>query len=193
MYEDGGSYRARSAFKLVELDDQFRFLNAKGVRTVVDLGAAPGGWSQVAVRRMGLTERYEANEKVKDPSEASSSTSDPSEAELEERTPITSIPKRPRKRIIAVDLLAIAPIPGVNIIKGDFLDPSTHTAIEDLLDTSTSPRVDVILSDMAPNISGNRSRDIGRSLELCTSVFEFTKTWLVTAEEAGHSRGGTLV
>jgi 23S rRNA (uridine2552-2'-O)-methyltransferase len=186
LLDESGSFRARSAFKLVELDDQFRFLNAKGVRTVVDLGAAPGGWSQVAARRMGLTRRYEAKEHPKEPS-------GDSESDKVDEAAIPSPIRRSRKRIIAVDLLPITPIPGVDTIQGDFLDASTHQAIENLLDTSTSPRVDVILSDMAPNMSGNRSSDIGRSIELCGSVFEFAQTWLTTSVEAGHSRGGTLV
>lgn len=105
-------YRSRAAFKLAEIDDKFRFLKA-GAR-VLDLGAAPGGWSQVASRRVG-----------------------------------------PQGRVVALDHLEIAPIPGVDIVQFDFLDGDAPARLKALLGGSA----DVVLSDMAANATGHRGTD----------------------------------
>jgi 23S rRNA (uridine2552-2'-O)-methyltransferase len=110
-------YRSRAAFKLLELDKKESIL--KSGQTVIDLGAAPGGWSQVAV------------EKVK-----------------------------PGGRVIAVDLLEIAPISGVTVLKGDF----RQVPIE--------ARADVVLSDLSPNLSGIPNVDQARWLELAEAAVE---------------------
>jgi 23S rRNA (uridine2552-2'-O)-methyltransferase len=108
-------YRSRAAFKLLEID-QKHSLFRPGM-TVVDLGAAPGGWSQVAA------------EKVK-----------------------------PGGRVIAIDLVDIAPISGVTVIKGDFRQASIDA------------RADVVLSDVSPNLSGIPNVDQARLLELGTAA-----------------------
>src|SRR3974377_1236740 len=82
-------YRARAAFKLIEIDDRYRFLK-RGAR-VVDLGAAPGSWSEVAAERVGAVNGT--------------------------------------GRVIAVDMLDMAPIPGVEFLRLDFLDPRTGASI----------------------------------------------------------------
>ncbi|HWM44784.1 MAG TPA: RlmE family RNA methyltransferase [Burkholderiales bacterium] len=110
-------YRSRAAFKLLELDKKESIL--KPGFTVVDLGAAPGGWSQVAA------------EKVK-----------------------------PRGRVIAIDLLEIAPISGVTTLKGDFRQVSIDT------------RADAVLSDLSPNMSGITNVDQARWLELAEAAVE---------------------
>ena len=110
-------YRSRAAFKLLELDKTESIL--KPGQTVVDLGAAPGGWSQVAA------------EKVK-----------------------------PGGRVIAIDLLEIAPISGVTTLKGDFRQVSIET------------RADVVLSDLSPNLSGIANVDQARLLELAAAAVE---------------------
>ncbi len=110
-------YRSRAAFKLLELDKKESIL--KPGFTVVDLGAAPGGWSQVAA------------EKVK-----------------------------PGGRVIAIDLLDIAPISGVTTLKGDFRQVSVEA------------RADVVLSDLSPNMSGIPNVDQARWLELAAAAVE---------------------
>jgi 23S rRNA (uridine2552-2'-O)-methyltransferase len=120
-------YRSRAAFKLAEIDRADR-LFAPGQR-VVDLGAAPGGWSQVAAERVG-----------------------------------------PTGRVIAVDLLEMVPLPGVTCLRGDFADAGVLRELERALGGG---RVDLVLSDMAPNLSGVAASDQARSLHLCELALEF--------------------
>ena len=116
-------YRSRSAFKLLEIDDKEKLLRPGAI--VVDLGAAPGGWSQVAARAV-----------------------------------------KPGGRVIAVDLLQIAPISGVTVIKGDFREV-------DLLGTLQGAAADAVISDLSPNMSGIGNVDQARSLELSLAALEF--------------------
>jgi len=116
-------YRSRAAFKLLELNEKERFLRPGAV--VVDLGAAPGGWSQVAAERV-----------------------------------------KPGGRVIAVDLLPIAPITGVTVLRGDFRDKAVLEALH-------GERADAVLSDVAPNLSGIGNVDQARSLELAGAAIEF--------------------
>lgn len=113
-------YRSRAAFKLLELDKKESIL--KPGQTVLDLGAAPGGWSQVAA------------EKVK-----------------------------PGGRVIAIDLLEIAPISGVTVHRGDFRQLAIET------------RADVVLSDLSPNMSGIPNVDQARWLELAEGAVELCR------------------
>jgi 23S rRNA (uridine2552-2'-O)-methyltransferase len=113
-------YRSRAAFKLLEIDAKERLLRSG--MTVVDLGAAPGGWSQVAA------------EKVK-----------------------------PGGRVIAIDLVDIAPISGVTVLKGDF----RQVAID--------AKADVVLSDASPNLSGIANVDQARLLELALAAIELCR------------------
>jgi 23S rRNA (uridine2552-2'-O)-methyltransferase len=113
-------YRSRAAFKLQQIAAKDRLL--KPGMSVVDLGAAPGGWSQVAAERVG-----------KD------------------------------GFVLAVDLLEMPQVPGVTVICGDFHDRATLAAIEGAL---AGRPVDLVMSDMAPNLSGIASVDRARSLEL---------------------------
>jgi 23S rRNA (uridine2552-2'-O)-methyltransferase len=108
-------FRARAAFKLIETDDKYRLLR-KGAR-VVDLGAAPGSWSEVAAERVG----------------AAHGTG----------------------RVVAVDLIEMAPIAGVEFLQLDFLDPGAPAAIKSIL----AGPADVVLSDMAANATGHRRTD----------------------------------
>jgi len=119
-------WRSRAAFKLIELDDRDRLLR-RGA-TVLDLGAAPGGWSQVAAQRVGDS-----------------------------------------GRVIAVDRVPMDPLSGVRQIEGDFGDEATLAQLAEALGDS---RADLVLSDMAPNISGNWSVDQPRSVELAERVLE---------------------
>ncbi len=108
-------YRSRAAFKLTEIDDKYHFL--KPGMTVVDLGAAPGGWSQVAAKRVG----------------ASSG----------------------KGRVIAIDLLEMPDIPGVQFAQLDFHADDAPEKLTAML----GGRADVVLSDMAANTTGHRKTD----------------------------------
>jgi 23S rRNA (uridine2552-2'-O)-methyltransferase len=127
-------YRSRASFKLIQIDDRFDIL--KQGRAVVDLGAAPGGWLQVAAERVG-----------------------------------------PEGRVIGVDLQPIAPIEGtmVETIIGDVRKQETV----DRLLYMIGGKVDVVLSDMAPNISGQYAMDHARSIELCDHALAFARKTLV--------------
>lgn len=124
-------YRARSAYKLMEIDDKFRFLRPGSV--VVDLGAAPGGWSQVAAARVGAS--------------------------------------RGRGRVVAVDILELEPIPGVDFVRLDVLDPAAPERLKAVLGGCA----DVVLSDMAPNATGHRSTDHMRIMALVEAAADFAR------------------
>src|SRR5438132_8151520 len=120
-------YRARSAYKLSHLDSRFRLLRRGDI--VVDLGAWPGGWLQVALEAVG-----------------------------------------PHGRVVGVDLVAVDPLPAPNLrlVSGDVRDPSTwRTVLEHL-----GRPADVVLSDLAPKLSGIRETDDARSSELVAAVLE---------------------
>lgn len=106
-----------------------------------------------------------------------------------EPTPVPSpVPfQRPNVKVLAVDLLPIPspPISGVTPIKGDFLHADTKRIIARHLSSQRYPTVDVVLSDMAANTTGNRVTDTQGSLELCEAVLVFVSQWM--------GRGGTLV
>jgi len=125
-------YRSRAAYKLMGIDDKDRFL--KPGQTVVDLGAAPGSWTQVVCER--LTDRSGLR----------------------------------RGHILALDLLPMAPLEGVHFIQGDFHDQAVSDALAEQL---AGARVDVVLSDMAPNLSGIAVSDAARSLHLCELALDF--------------------
>ena len=131
-------YRSRASFKLIQLNDRFNLF--KPGMTVVDLGAAPGGWLQVAAERVG-----------------------------------------PKGKVVGVDLQPIEPIEGVQTIKGDIRKPEVR---EELL-ALTGGKVDLVLSDMSPNITGSYSMDHARSIELCEMALSFALATL--------SRNGKLV
>ncbi len=128
--QDG--YRSRAAYKLLEIDTRDRLLRPG--MTVVDLGAAPGSWCQVAVQKM----------------------------------------KR-QGTVLAIDLLPVAAMPGVDSLQADFTDPVAPAWLEEKLQ---SGRVDLVLSDMAPNISGVILSDQARHYELCELALDFAVTWL---------------
>jgi 23S rRNA (uridine2552-2'-O)-methyltransferase len=132
-------WRSRAAFKLLELDDRDRFLRP-GSR-VVDLGAAPGGWSQVAAARVGA-----------------------------------------KGRVIALDVLPMEPIPGVTFLQGDF---GTDAVLEALRVEVGARAIDVVISDLAPNVSGVAVVDQPRAMHLAELALDFAGECLV--------EGGTLV
>lgn len=119
--------RSRAAYKLVEIAERDRLL-APG-RVVVDLGAAPGGWSQVAARKVGE-----------------------------------------RGRVIALDVLEMPSLAGVTFIRGDFHDASSVELLEQALGGG---QADLVLSDMAPNLSGIASSDQARVMALAELALDF--------------------
>jgi len=125
-------YRSRAAFKLAEIDRTDRLFAPR--QRVVDLGAAPGGWSQVAVEKVGAG-----------------------------------------GQVIAVDLLEMAPLPGVTVIRGDFTETAVVREVERALGAGP---VDLVLSDMSPNLSGVAAADQARSVHLCELAVEFGLAYL---------------
>jgi len=119
--------RSRAAFKLEQIADRDRLF--KPGMTVVDLGAAPGSWSQVAARRVGS-----------------------------------------RGRVIALDVLDMVSLPGVTFVSGDFREPTVVEKLEQVLEGRP---VDLVLSDLAPNLSGISSMDQARMVELAELALEF--------------------
>lgn len=124
--QDAG-YRSRAVFKLQEIDKKDRLFRPG--MTVVDLGAAPGGWCQYAVERLGQS-----------------------------------------GRVIGLDILEMPPIPGVEIIQGDFTE---QAVLDRLLEVVDNKPVDLVLSDMAPNISGMKVVDQPRAMYLVELALEF--------------------
>lgn len=123
--------RARSAFKLMQIDEKHRVLKP-GAR-VLDLGAAPGSWSQVAAQRVGAAQG--------------------------------------KGRVIAVDALDMAAIPGVEFLRLDFLAPDAPQRIRSLL----AGPADVVFSDMAANTTGHRKTDHLRIMALAEAAADFAR------------------
>ena len=123
-------YRARAAYKLKEIDETLGLLRPG--QLVVDLGVAPGAWSQYVRRRFGKA----SEDRQGGPSKAS---------------------------LIALDVLPLEPIDGVQFIQGDFREQAVLEQLEAALD---GRRVDVVLSDMAPNLSGIEVSDAARMADL---------------------------
>ncbi|MGA0123340.1 MAG: RlmE family RNA methyltransferase [Pelagibacteraceae bacterium] len=119
-------YRSRAAFKLLELNKKFNFIKSNS--NLLDIGATPGGWSQVASKM------------------------------------VTS------GKILAVDILPMEKIKNVNFINGDFLDETTQQQIKNIF----QKKIDVIISDMAENTTGNKSIDSIRTNNLCAEVIKFS-------------------
>ncbi|MBQ5767041.1 MAG: RlmE family RNA methyltransferase [Burkholderiaceae bacterium] len=125
-------YRARSVYKLIELNDKEKLL--KPGYTVVELGAAPGSWTQVVREKMSKKDG-EVNGKI-----------------------------------IAMDILPMDPIDGVTFLQGDFREQEVADKLAEILD---GEKVDVVLSDMAPNLSGIPAADAARCLLLNELALEF--------------------
>jgi len=134
-------YRARAAYKLKEIDEQLHLL-APG-QLVVDLGAAPGAWSQYVRRRFGR----------------GGGSADPA-----------APPGPMHGTIVALDLLEFEPIDGVDVVSGDFREQATLDALESKL---AGRPVDVVLSDMAPNLSGVAASDAARMADLVELAVDF--------------------
>lgn len=209
---DSNFYRSRSAFKLVEIDHKWGILTPN-LRAIVDLGAAPGGWSQVVSRTLGWD--YEKGvDDVRRSAEGEGEVDDPlamweaiKDLDLDPPTKKASrlggfgIKEDTRPTpgvIVAVDKLLMKPVPGVLTLQADFLHPTTTGTIKRMLTTpfDRDGKADLILSDIGANQSGNRVRDVEQSLEICHAVFQFARKHLrnefdLTKET--KDRGGVLL
>jgi 23S rRNA (uridine2552-2'-O)-methyltransferase len=161
-------YRARSAYKLKEIDDKDRLLQRGAF--VVDLGAAPGSWTQVAVERLGLKPKKAAG---KPPGGTPGTAPDPQAGETagaEAARAAAGAGPAGGGRVVALDILPMDPVPGATFLEGDFREQSVLEALEAELG---GRQVDVVLSDMAPNLSGIAVADAARSLLLAELALEF--------------------
>jgi 23S rRNA (uridine2552-2'-O)-methyltransferase len=133
------NYRSRAAYKLMQLDERFRIF--KPGDSVIDLGASPGGWTQVAAEKVGST-----------------------------------------GLVIAVDMKSMDPVENAVMVKGDARSEETISRVKELL---PGGQANIIISDMAPNISGNYSLDHARSMELAGMAMRYSDLLL--------KRGGNAV
>jgi 23S rRNA (uridine2552-2'-O)-methyltransferase len=122
-------FRSRAVYKLAEIDDKFHFLKPGG--KVVDLGAAPGGWSQLVAKRVGAAQG--------------------------------------KGRVVAIDILKMEPVAGVDFLELDFLDEKAPEILRDAL----GGPADVVLSDMAANATGHRQTDHLKIMALAEMGAEF--------------------
>ena len=125
-------YRSRAAYKLIEINEKYRLF--KKNMNVVDLGSAPGGWSQVAAKMVGNS-----------------------------------------GKVFAVDLLDMTPIKNTEFIQGDFSNMDVLTKLEERI---LNLDIDLVISDMAPNISGIKTVDQSRAIYLNELVLDFSVNWL---------------
>ncbi|KAF9266367.1 23S ribosomal RNA methyltransferase [Marasmius fiardii PR-910] len=198
-------YYSRSAFKLLEISENYgNFLDKHDVGVVIDLGAAPGGWSQAAARKLGWDDSEGKEKKpgsfglkqevAKKGKVQVSDTYDPLNIDnLVSEYGSNSPDGRPI--VVAVDLLPIKPIPGVQSIQANFLHSSTEGLIHDVLARFGfgQRNADIILSDIAANMTGVAAHDDEASLQICRAVWQFAKKNLRTATEIGRTRGGVLL
>jgi 23S rRNA (uridine2552-2'-O)-methyltransferase len=121
-------YRSRAAYKLIEIDDKYHLIKRGG--RVADLGAAPGGWSQVAAQRVA-----------------------------------------PDGKVVAIDLLDMPPVPGVDFLQLDFMADDAPAKLKDML----GGPADLVLSDMAANATGHRKTDHLRIMGLVEAAVQFAR------------------
>src|SRR5262252_6990442 len=171
--------RSRAAFKLAEIDDKFRLF--KPGAKVVDLGAAPGGWSQIAAQRVEATPSPLVGEGRGGGSSQFGATApggptptpDPSPQgggeEVAERS--GRKPASVSGRVVAIDLIDMPAIPGVEFLHLDFLD----TAAPDRLKALLGALADVVLSDMAANATGHRKTDHLKIMALAEAAAMFAR------------------
>ncbi len=127
-------YRSRAIYKLIEIDQKYRLV--KSGMTIIDLGAAPGGWSEYCVKKLGK-----------------------------------------KGTMVALDILPMEPIDGVTIIEGDFREAAVFDELMAVMTDGTikSGKADLVISDMAPNISGVGSVDMPRAYYLCELALDLAR------------------
>ena len=120
-------YRSRASFKIIEIQDKYKLFKHSDL--IVDLGSAPGGWSQMIVNYIGN-----------------------------------------KGKVIALDILDMPPLAGVDFIQGDFSSDKTYEQLNSLVDNK---KIDCVVSDMAPNMSGNKTSDQAKSIFLLDLALDF--------------------
>jgi len=123
-------YRSRASFKIIEIQDKYSIFKHNNL--VIDLGSAPGGWSQMIVNYIG-----------------------------------------DNGKVIALDLLDMHPLTGVDFIQGDFSSDETYERLNSLVNNK---KIDCVVSDMAPNMSGNKTTDQAKSMLLLDLALDFAIT-----------------
>ena len=136
-------FRSRAAFKLLEIDEKCGLIRP-GL-SILDLGSAPGSWSQVISKKLNLHK--------------------------------TKAKTKTRTKIVAVDIITVEPIEGVTFLQGDFLEVNT---LEQIIKNFESNKIDLILSDISPNLSGIGVADATRINHLGELVLEFCKEHIST-------------
>jgi 23S rRNA (uridine2552-2'-O)-methyltransferase len=155
-------YRARAAYKLKEMDETLGLI--KPGMTVVDLGSAPGAWSQYLRRKLGGTEG--ANMTGSNRVIAPNAKTGVASGEI-------------AGRIVALDILPMLPVEDVTFILGDFREEVVLAKLHETLGGAASfSKVDCVVSDMAPNLSGVESADAARMCHLVEIAVEFAKSHL---------------
>ncbi|OXB67579.1 hypothetical protein ASZ78_004697, partial [Callipepla squamata] len=162
-------YRCRSAFKLLEIDDKLHILRP-GL-SVLDCGAAPGAWSQVAVERVNALGAGECTCLAFGTGFQTFTVSIQCDIHSYDLDPVA-----PAGFVLGVDLLRISPLEGaVFLSQADITDPGTQRAIQNLL---PAEKVDVILSDMAPNATGIKELDHQKLITLCLGLVSLSQSIL---------------
>ncbi len=131
------NFRSRASYKLLEINSKYHIIQKQATNVIIDLGAAPGGFSQVVARHSHLN-----------------------------------------TKIIAVDLLEMKSIAKVSFIQGDFRDANILKEIDSLLQQQSSKKAQLIMSDMSPNLSGDKFRDQCNIIELCELILDFALQYL---------------
>lgn len=181
-------WRARSAFKLLQLDSQFHLLNNNGkpLTRVVDLCAAPGSWSQVLSKTM-YTEYEQRLKEYKEYLEAKSQAGTEEEKlAVEAKYTVKTEPEEPK--IVSVDLQPIAPIPGVITLQADITHPKT---ISKILDLFGGKPADLVISDGAPDVTGLHDLDEYIQAQLIYSALQLATSLLKKGD--GKEPGGAFV
>ncbi|KAI0083865.1 FtsJ-like methyltransferase-domain-containing protein [Irpex rosettiformis] len=235
------NYRSRSAFKLLELESRFKFLNdflkeakrsvagsnntkskrvAQRTFNVVDLGAAPGGWSQVIAAKLGLAgeELHDHEPTRRRPPKRTSNMAEwkdeiskrkrmsgidwstPPSLKFDEMDPLDYLNSRDLERkpdsaeqgpplpinLVALDILPMYPLVGVHSVQMNFLSPDAPEAVTSLLaqlNETRTGKVDLMLSDLSPPHTGNRTADVSHSITLLRAVWDFARKTLKTRYE----------
>ncbi|GJQ10763.1 hypothetical protein GpartN1_g2554.t1 [Galdieria partita] len=156
-YNEG--LRSRAAYKLLEMNEQWHFIQQTSV--VVDLGAAPGGWSLVAKQYLELCPKVPWKVPLDELANV---------PQVDVKRSTGRLVRRTRGRLLSVDILDMEPIAGATFIQGDFCDEETQQRITKVL---YGDEIDVVLSDMCPNTSGVKELDHERIIELAFSASRF--------------------